>query len=159
MAYTPVFASWKQSWRLSHLISEEKPSASHMCVRISLHTYDRCHEWNIHKQYSKRIRFSNFITISLLHSDDRLEGLKLEQTITRRSISVFNFHTHLTGGSHPQNSSYSLKYSSPLFSSEQRVSKGEYTYSWYSASGERCKVIKDRLRLTAVSILMLVKFY
>jgi hypothetical protein len=26
---------------LSHLISEEKPSASHMCVRIKLHTYDR----------------------------------------------------------------------------------------------------------------------
>jgi hypothetical protein len=27
--------------RLSHTISEEKPSASHMCARIRLHTYDR----------------------------------------------------------------------------------------------------------------------
>jgi hypothetical protein len=26
---------------MSHLISEEEPSASHMCTRISLHTYDR----------------------------------------------------------------------------------------------------------------------
>jgi hypothetical protein len=26
---------------LSHLISEEEPSASHMCARISSHTYDR----------------------------------------------------------------------------------------------------------------------
>jgi hypothetical protein len=26
---------------MSHLISEEEPSASHMCARISLHTYDR----------------------------------------------------------------------------------------------------------------------
>jgi hypothetical protein len=29
---------------LSHLFSEEKPSASHMCIRISLHTYDRRNE-------------------------------------------------------------------------------------------------------------------
>jgi hypothetical protein len=26
---------------LSHLISEEEPSASHMCASISSHTYDR----------------------------------------------------------------------------------------------------------------------
>jgi hypothetical protein len=26
---------------LSHLISEEEPNASHMCARISSHTYDR----------------------------------------------------------------------------------------------------------------------
>jgi hypothetical protein len=26
---------------VSHLISEEEPSASHMCARISSHTYDR----------------------------------------------------------------------------------------------------------------------
>jgi hypothetical protein len=38
---------WKHRQReneldvLSHLISEEKPSASHMCARISSHTYDR----------------------------------------------------------------------------------------------------------------------
>jgi hypothetical protein len=27
--------------QLSHLISKEEPSASHMCARISSHTYDR----------------------------------------------------------------------------------------------------------------------
>jgi hypothetical protein len=27
--------------QVSHLISEEEPSASHMCARISSHTYDR----------------------------------------------------------------------------------------------------------------------
>jgi hypothetical protein len=26
---------------MQHLISEEQPSASHMCARISSHTYDR----------------------------------------------------------------------------------------------------------------------
>jgi hypothetical protein len=29
---------------VSHLFSEEKPSASHMCARISSHTYDRQNE-------------------------------------------------------------------------------------------------------------------
>jgi hypothetical protein len=29
---------------LSHLFSEEKPSASNMCARISSHTYDRQNE-------------------------------------------------------------------------------------------------------------------
>jgi hypothetical protein len=33
--------------RVSHLFSGEKPSASHMCARISLHTYDRRNEGNI----------------------------------------------------------------------------------------------------------------
>jgi hypothetical protein len=32
---------------VSHLFSEGKPSASHMCARISLHTYDRQNKWNI----------------------------------------------------------------------------------------------------------------
>jgi hypothetical protein len=32
---------------LSHLISGEKPNASHMCARIKLHTYDRQNECNI----------------------------------------------------------------------------------------------------------------
>jgi hypothetical protein len=41
-----------------------------------------------------------------------------------------------------------------MFSSEQQLGKGEYTYSWYSASGGRCKAIKERLRFTAVSILV-----
>jgi hypothetical protein len=43
-------------------------------------------------------------------------------------------------------------------SSEEQFSKGEHTYGWSSASGGRCKAIKDRLRFTAISILMLVKF-
>jgi hypothetical protein len=36
------------SWlgEVSHLFSGEKPSASHMCARISLHTYDIRNEWN-----------------------------------------------------------------------------------------------------------------
>jgi adenylate cyclase len=32
---------------LSHMISQEKPNASHMCVRIKLHMYDRQNECNI----------------------------------------------------------------------------------------------------------------
>jgi hypothetical protein len=32
--------------KMSHLISGEKPNASHMCVRIKLHTYDRQNECN-----------------------------------------------------------------------------------------------------------------
>jgi hypothetical protein len=36
---------------LSHLISEEEPSASHMCARISSHTYDRRKWVKYHKQY------------------------------------------------------------------------------------------------------------
>jgi hypothetical protein len=32
---------------LSHLISEEKPNASHMFARIKVHTYDRQNECNI----------------------------------------------------------------------------------------------------------------
>jgi hypothetical protein len=39
------------------------------------------------------------------------------------------------------------------------VSKGEYTYGWYSASEGKCKATKDRLRFSVVTILMLVKFY
>jgi hypothetical protein len=95
-------------------------------------------------------RYGNFVSLfcknkyspELLHSDVRLEGLETEQTITRRNDSVFSFHTHK-----PQNSSKSLKYSSPVFSSEQRVSKGEHTYGWSSASEGRCKTIKIRLKV------------
>jgi hypothetical protein len=36
-----LFARIKVDWALSHLISEKEPSASHMCARISSHTYDR----------------------------------------------------------------------------------------------------------------------
>jgi hypothetical protein len=36
--------NWEKISQLSHLFSEEKPSASHMCARISLHTYDRRNE-------------------------------------------------------------------------------------------------------------------
>jgi hypothetical protein len=32
---------------MSHLISGEKPNASHMCARILLHTYDIQNECNI----------------------------------------------------------------------------------------------------------------
>jgi hypothetical protein len=37
---------------LSHLISEEEPSASYMCARISSHTYDRQKWVKYHKQYT-----------------------------------------------------------------------------------------------------------
>jgi hypothetical protein len=40
-----------QAVLLSHLISEEEPSASHMCARISSHTYDRQKWVKYHKQY------------------------------------------------------------------------------------------------------------
>jgi hypothetical protein len=43
-----VFEMWGVTTPgMSHLISEEKPNASHMCVRIKLHTYDRQNECNI----------------------------------------------------------------------------------------------------------------
>jgi hypothetical protein len=32
---------------MSHLISEEKSNASHMCAKIKLHTYDRQNKCNI----------------------------------------------------------------------------------------------------------------
>ena len=41
-----------------------------------------------------------------------------------------------------------------MFSSEQQLGKGEYTYGWYSASGGRCKAINERLMFIAVSILV-----
>ena len=41
-----------------------------------------------------------------------------------------------------------------MFSFEQQLGKGEYTYGWYSASGEKCKAIKEKLRFIAVSILV-----
>ena len=41
-----------------------------------------------------------------------------------------------------------------MFSSEQQLDKDEYTYGWYSASGGKCKAIKERLRFKAVSILV-----
>ena len=41
-----------------------------------------------------------------------------------------------------------------MFSSKQQLDKGEYTYDWYSASGGKCKAIKEKLRFIAVSILV-----
>ena len=41
-----------------------------------------------------------------------------------------------------------------MFSSEQQLGKGEYTYGWYSVSGGKCKAIKEKLRFIAVSILV-----
>jgi hypothetical protein len=41
-----------------------------------------------------------------------------------------------------------------MFSSEQQLDKGEYTYGWYSASRGRCKAIKEKLRFIAGSILV-----
>jgi len=41
-----------------------------------------------------------------------------------------------------------------MFSSEQQLDKGEYTYGWYSASGGKCKAIKERLGFIAISILV-----
>ena len=41
-----------------------------------------------------------------------------------------------------------------MFSSEQQLGKGEYTYGWYSASGGKCKAIKEMLRFIAGSILV-----
>jgi hypothetical protein len=41
-----------------------------------------------------------------------------------------------------------------MFSSEQQLGKGEYTYGWYSASGGKCKAIKERLGFIAISILV-----
>jgi hypothetical protein len=38
---TPTIRRRKTKRVVSHLISEEEPSASHMCARISSHTYDR----------------------------------------------------------------------------------------------------------------------
>jgi hypothetical protein len=32
--------------------------------------------------------------------------------------------------------------------------RGEYTYGWYSSSGERCKAIKESQRFIAVSIIV-----
>jgi hypothetical protein len=40
----------------------------------SLHTYDRCHEWNI-RNNNKNVQELNHYNISLLHSEARLEGL------------------------------------------------------------------------------------
>jgi hypothetical protein len=56
---------------LSHLISEEEPSASHMCARISSHTYDRQKRVNYHKQYSNVFQS---LTSYYTHAG-RLEGL------------------------------------------------------------------------------------
>ena len=39
-----------------------------------------------------------------------------------------------------------------MFSSEQQVGKGEYTYGWYSASGGRMHGNQERLRFITVSI-------
>ena len=39
-----------------------------------------------------------------------------------------------------------------MFSSEQQVGKGEYTYGWYSASGGRMHGHQERLGFIAVSI-------
>jgi hypothetical protein len=47
---------------------------------------------------NKNVQEINLYIISLLHSDVRLEGVYNEQTITRRSNSIFNFHRHMTGG-------------------------------------------------------------
>jgi hypothetical protein len=47
---------------------------------------------------NKNVQELNHYNISLLHSDVRLEGLYNDQTITRRSNSVFGFHRHMTGG-------------------------------------------------------------
>jgi len=41
-----------------------------------------------------------------------------------------------------------------MFSSEQQLGKGEYTYGWYSASGGKCKAIKERMGFIAISILV-----
>jgi hypothetical protein len=43
MLFTTTVNRWNKA-SMSHLFSEEKPSASHMCTRISLHTYDRRNE-------------------------------------------------------------------------------------------------------------------
>jgi hypothetical protein len=39
-----------------------------------------------------------------------------------------------------------------MFSSEQHLGKGDYSYGWYSASGGRMHVHQERLGFTAVSI-------
>jgi hypothetical protein len=47
-----------------------------------------------------------------------------------------------------------------FFFSEQRVSKGEHTYGWSSASGGKMQGYQGQAKsFAAVSILMLVKFY
>jgi hypothetical protein len=53
--------------QMSHLISEEEPSASHMCARISSHTYD-IRKWvKYHKQYSNVYQS---LTTSYTHAGD-----------------------------------------------------------------------------------------
>jgi hypothetical protein len=47
---------------------------------------------------NKNIQELNHYIISLLHSDDRLEGLYNDQTITKKTHSIFIFHRHMTGG-------------------------------------------------------------
>jgi hypothetical protein len=65
MSYESMFSTL-----LSHLISEEKPSASHMCASIKLHTYDR------QKSVISLIVFKRITEFNhLLHSGMRYEGL------------------------------------------------------------------------------------
>jgi hypothetical protein len=56
---------------LSHVISGEKPNASHMCARIKLHTYDRQKS-----VLSLTVLLKCIIEFNhLLHSGVRQEGL------------------------------------------------------------------------------------
>jgi hypothetical protein len=76
--------------QLSHLIFQRKPNASHMWARIKFtHMIDVISEISINSH--KNVQELNHYIISLLHSDDRLEGLYNEQTITMKT----QHHLHL----------------------------------------------------------------
>jgi hypothetical protein len=64
--------------------------------QVYIDMIDVMSEISIHS--NKNIQELNHYIISLLHSDVRLKGLYNDQTITRRSNSVFSFHRHMTGG-------------------------------------------------------------
>jgi hypothetical protein len=64
--------------------------------QIYTHMIDVMSEISINS--NKNVQELNHYIISLLHSDDRLESLYNDQTITRRRNSIFIFHRHMTGG-------------------------------------------------------------
>jgi hypothetical protein len=59
---------------------------------------------------------------------------------------VFIFHRHLTRGSHSSELTVVVVVLLTVVLLRTVVSKGEYTYGWYSASEGKCKATKDRLR-------------
>jgi hypothetical protein len=96
---------------------------------------------------NKNIQELNHYIIFLLHSDVRLEGLKNEQMITRRSNSVFSFHRHMTGSTQ---GSELIVVAEVLFSSVLFWIAGMqgWAHLWLELSKwGKCKVIKNRLNV------------